>query len=148
MSFSQVFESEDWAHYVDSIRPLAITSAMVVTTDAEDQRDTLQSFAEDADVDEESIMSRFRDYLSQPENSDRGPIPAVVLSEFLESFGPLEMTFWRTLPVNMLIRTVEGEIPISQRMSKLISNAFGTRVNFWADMQAEYDEWCSVNEKK
>ena len=145
MSFSQLFASEEWSHHLDDIRPFAITSEAAVIRDTKYHCATLPSFTQDGDVDEEVMMSRFRDYLQQPENDYRVPIPAVVLCEFLESFGPLDVAFWKAMPVNTLIRASDGEIPISQGLSEHISSAFGTRTKFWVEMQAEYDEWCSVN---
>jgi len=140
MSASELFATKEWGEHLDGIRPFPITSELGVTRDKGDQGVALRTFVQDADLDEEVIMSRFHDYLQQPENRDLIPVPATVLHEFLESFGALDLTFWKTLPIAELSRVTAGEILISRRLSERLSCVFGTRPELWVDMQAEFDE--------
>lgn len=145
MSFAEAFASEDWKEYEEAVRPCA-EPAHLITSDTgqiEDSATTI-NFAPDGDMDEVSIMARFREYLvikeSDPE-SVQSPAPALVLWDFLDSLGRQELAFWRKLPMYSICRVRNGEIPISGVLSKQLSNVFGTRREFWSEMQREYDRW-------
>jgi hypothetical protein len=146
MSFAQALNSPEWKQYLEDARPFAIFARTWVEFRNGSELNSQQShFALEAEVDEEAIMLRFHDYLvrqGDDPNSFSVPIPAVVLREFLNSLGAVDMPIWNSQPVDTLIRAVQGDLPISGKLSARISDAFGTRTTFWFEMQQEYDDWC------
>lgn len=145
MSFAEAFSSEDWKEFEAARRPCAEAVRLIPSHLGQNDDSTKSvNFAPDGDMDEESMMARFREYLVIKESDPeivQSPAPALVLWDFLNSIGLQEHAFWCKLPMYSICRVRDGEIPISIRISKQMSDLFGTRKTFWSDMQREYDRW-------
>lgn len=143
MSFRKAFESQVWREYLECVRTtLPYLRESAPEEDLSKDLCQLVFFDNDGDFDEEAIMLRFRDLMLSVDDPERSspPLPGLMLRDFLNSLGSLEVAFWRTLPLLTIERVIDGEIPISSGLSEQISKSFGTRSGFWWDMQREYDQ--------
>jgi len=145
MSFRETFESQAWKQILEESRTnLPVSSESVMDLDSLSKSSCVVHFVQDGEIDEEVILAGFRDCLAAHSDSSHATnisIPGLVLEKFLNAFGPLELSFWRKLPLTTIGRVIDGEIPISFGLSNQLSRAFGTRSGFWHDMQKEYDRW-------
>jgi plasmid maintenance system antidote protein VapI len=143
MSFQAAFKSQAWKQHLEGARTnLPCLKQSAKDVDSSNEFSQSIRFVQDGEIDEEVIMSRFRDYLVAKGDTPlptTPPLPGLVLEEFLNAFGPLELSFWHKLPLTTIGRVVDGEVPISLALSKQLSKAFGTRSGFWHDLQTEYD---------
>jgi hypothetical protein len=145
MSFKRTFQSGTWKRHLEETRtriPISIVSS--ASPDSSTGHSDVVLFAPEVDTDEELITSRFQDYLRESDDAPNWACTSavgLVLREFLNSFGPLEASFWRSLPFATLVRVVEGRSRISIGLSEQLSKAFGTRSGFWSDLQRKYDRW-------
>jgi plasmid maintenance system antidote protein VapI len=143
MTFSEALGTSAWQQHLADIRPFAFD--LVKPTKSEDKAPEfaqIPQFVQDGDMDEQAIMSRFRDYLVCKELDSRAfplPIPGLVLREFLVSLGKLDPIVWRNLGIDELIAVTHGKVPISFKLSKRLSDSFGTPTEFWSELQSEYD---------
>jgi len=147
MSFREAFESEEYRQFLECRSPtLPCNTVLLADGDRASDSCQLAPLLDQADIDEEVIISRFRDYLLSAHNEEgaiRRAGPGAVLEDYLNSFGPREPQFWEELPMTALYRVTDGKMRISSRLSDRLSRVFGTRSNFWSDIQAEYDRWKS-----
>jgi plasmid maintenance system antidote protein VapI len=143
LSFHELYESQAWKQILEESRPnLSVLRESAQDLNSSSEFSQAVRFVQDGEIDEGVIMSRFRDYLlinGDPPRAFNIPLPGLVLREFLNAFGALELSFWRKLPLRTIERVIDGEIPISFGLSNQLSQAFGTRSGFWRDMQTEYD---------
>jgi plasmid maintenance system antidote protein VapI len=147
MSFREAFESAECRQLLENIRPNMVCPTVLLSGANKKSAISLSALLlEDSDMDEELIVSRFRDCLwtlfdKQEENGTS--IPGVVLEEFLNALGPQEPQFWRKLPMVTIFRVTDGVLPITPKLSAQLSRVLGTRSKFWFEMQIEYDRWKS-----
>lgn len=142
LSFSEALSSPTWRAVLEGLSQNDILAEARRQEGEIDESCPVANFVDDAEIDEEAILARFRDYMHAEESKLEAfpvPIPAYVLHEFLSSFGALDMSFWKTLPIRKIFSVTDGEGPITQALSRQLSASFGTRTSFWWDIQHEYD---------
>ena len=137
MSFRETFESEEYRQFLECRSPtLPCNTVLLADGDRASDCCQLAPLLDEADIDEEVIISRLRDYLLSA-HGEQGAIssvgPGAVLEDYLNSFGPREPQFREELPMTALYRVTDGKMRISLRFSDRVSRVFGTQSNFSSD---------------